>query len=488
MHVHASPPGSTGSAALTCTALACTQPPEVTLEGDDELLAATRSDELDRRRNEGLLVRRMMEIQRRQLHLRDGYTCMAAWGRGSQRWSEQEARMRRNLADLAVPCPQVIEHLLRGRLGVAQAHLIARTYRAPRVGRFVPLFIEQILGAAATFDYADFELYLKQWKQRIDTDGPNPERAHRERQASIAFSDHEFRFVATGPNIDGTKLKALLDEFEQAEFDVDWAACREEWGDDARADLMRRTAHQRRFDAFIKMLAHVDLPDDPTDPNVLEPEDDTVGVETTNGDCCDAVVGDPGAAPAAKRATRRRATRRRRRSADGAVTTTVDIVVDLRTFLGGATDLFGGALERDLCSPFGPDRSFCHTLDGALISARDAVLAALYGKIRLVVTDEAGRPLQMSTSSRLFTGRMRDAVLMLATRCTHPGCNRPSTKCEVDHLLPWCEHGPTSVDNGCPACRHHNNWRYATGARSRLRADGSWATVRADGTEVAPPG
>lgn len=449
MHVHTSPPPGGAPAPGTVTDLG--------LQSDRELLGGAHADEVERRRCEGVLIRRMIEIERRRLHLDDGFRDLAAWGRGVHRWSDVEARARRNLAALAVECPQVLQFLLEGRLGVAQAHLVGRLFRAPRVGRFVPLFMEQILDAASSFDFADFELFVKEWKLRVDTDGPDPARAHAERQASLGFGDHEFHFVVTGPNVDGAALKALLDRFERIEFDLDWAACVAEHGDEARPDLMRRSAQARRYDAWSNLLAHVRLPADTTDPNDLEPDADD---------------GPAGDGPAG----------------DGAVTTSVDIVIDLRSWVQGLDEVLGGARQGRLTPPFGPDRAFSHTLDGVLISARDAALASLRGKVRLVVVGDDGLPVQMTSASRLFTGRMRDAILHLATRCTHPGCNHPATACEIDHLQPWCEGGTTCVGNGAPACRHHNNWRFRTGARTLRRANGSWATRRRDGTEVAPPG
>jgi 5-methylcytosine-specific restriction endonuclease McrA len=93
----------------------------------------------------------------------------------------------------------------------------------------------------------------------------------------------------------------------------------------------------------------------------------------------------------------------------------------------------------------------------------------------------------MTKVGRLFTGPMRDAVLMLATRCTHPGWTRPVTDCHIDHLVPHSAGGETSVTNGAPACSHHNNWRYTSGARTRLQPTGRWSTHRPNGTDIAPP-
>ncbi len=471
MHAGSSPPGG-GSLRF--------EPSEFSSVDDGDLLSDARSVERERCVLEGLLIARMVEIERRRLYAADGWRCLAGWGRGVHRWSDIEARSRRNLVHLVLECPQVLDRLLAGRLGVAQAHLIGRLFRAPRVGRFVPWFIDDILGAATSMDFADFELYLREWKRLVDSDGPDPVRAHRQRQASVWFGDHEFQLIVNGPNVDGTRLKALLERFERIEFDADWQACRAEHGDEARPELMRRTPMQRRYDAFMNLLAHVQLPADTTDPDLLEPDTDTpdaVEAEAESATLFDEPTTDASAPTSTPTP----------RPVDGAVTTTVNIVIDLRTFLTGAAGLFGAGLQRDVRSPFGPDRGFCSTIDGIGIDPLDAVLAALYGSFRLVITGADGVPIQITSSNRFFTGRIRDAVLMTAVRCTHPGCNRPNLQCDIDHTTPWSHGGATSVDNGNVGCGHHDRWRYATGARVSKRPDGSWATHRADGTDIAPP-
>ena len=448
----AHPPGPSGNLLPVVWA-----PPSVSLLSDAELLGSCRSDELERRRVEGLLIVSMIEIERRQLHRHDGHTCLAGWGRAVHRWSNREARDRRDLAHLARRHPHLLSALVSGRIGVAQAHLIARTSTAPRVGRFVERFLDEMIVEAGRLDYADFELYLRQWRVLVDQDGPDPARAHRDRHGSIQFTDHDFLLRLVGPNIDGVKIKALLEQIERDLFDADWAACRADYGDLARAELMRRTPAQRRYDAFIELFTRID----PTTLGHTGITDDTEGSEQNTPSEED--------------------------RPDGCVDTVVNIVIDLQTFLTGLDQLLGRHLQRDVRSPFGPARAFSHTLDGVLIDPRDAVLAALYAKTRLVVVDELGRPTQMTSTSRLFRGRIRDAVLMTSVRCTHTGCLRPSTEGDIDHLTPHTHGGPTHVRNGGPACRHHNIWRYLTGAITRLTAHGYWTTHHPNGTNIAPP-
>ena len=154
----ADPPGAEGLAELPELA-------DLGGVGDGELLGGCRLGELDRRRAEGVLIHRMVEIERRKLYAADGFTCLAGWGRGVHRWSDSEARSRRNLTKLVVVAPQVLHRLITGRLGVAQAHLLGRLFKTPRVGQFVPVFIDEFLDQAAELSYADFEQHVRNWRR-----------------------------------------------------------------------------------------------------------------------------------------------------------------------------------------------------------------------------------------------------------------------------------------------------------------------------------
>jgi hypothetical protein len=172
---------------------------------------------------------------------------------------------------------------------------------------------------------------------------------------------------------------------------------------------------------------------------------------------------------------------------DGPVTTVLNIVIDAESAVHGLEQLLGISSMAPVRSPFGPDRAFCQTFDGDPIALRDAVLAGLAGKIRIVLRGKDGLPTAMSSAQRLFTGAIRDAVLMTATHCTGDGCIVPATKCQTDHLVPASEGGETCVCNGGLACGHHNRWRYLAKVKVRRLADGIIATFRPDGTRIAPP-
>ena len=51
--------------------------------------------------------------------------------------------------------------------------------------------------------------------------------------------------------------------------------------------------------------------------------------------------------------------------------------------------------------------------------------------------------------------------------CVFPWCTRPAEGCDLDHVIPYSEGGPTASDNIGPLCRrhhrlktHHGGWGY----------------------------
>ena len=58
---------------------------------------------------------------------------------------------------------------------------------------------------------------------------------------------------------------------------------------------------------------------------------------------------------------------------------------------------------------------------------------------------------------RRFTGAVRRAIEVRDRRCTHPSdCDIPASRCDVDHIVPFAQHGPTSQFNGRLQCPTHN--------------------------------
>lgn len=76
-----------------------------------------------------------------------------------------------------------------------------------------------------------------------------------------------------------------------------------------------------------------------------------------------------------------------------------------------------------------------------------------------VISDAAGRILDVGERRRLFTGATRRAIEVRDRQCYHPYCDVPSCQCQADHILEWAKGGPTVVANGRMACGFHNRSR-----------------------------
>jgi hypothetical protein len=70
-----------------------------------------------------------------------------------------------------------------------------------------------------------------------------------------------------------------------------------------------------------------------------------------------------------------------------------------------------------------------------------------------------GRRVEVSATTRFFTGATRRAIELRDRRCTHLYCDEPLGRCECDHIEPASEGGPTTQENGRLLCGFHNRLR-----------------------------
>jgi hypothetical protein len=129
---------------------------------------------------------------------------------------------------------------------------------------------------------------------------------------------------------------------------------------------------------------------------------------------------------------------------------------------------------------------------GALIGSGEPVAPgtarriACAGEILPAVLDGPSTVLDVGRSTRLFTGRLRDALVLRDGGCAFPGCDAQPSRCEGHHLQPWWAGGRTALDNGVLVCRHHHDLiepdpKARPGSRWEVRLD------RHGLPEVLPP-
>lgn len=227
-------------------------------ELDDGLLdGRIRELEVHRRRTIAEQALAIAAAEARQLHVVDGHHSMNSYLRATLNCSTAEASQWRRLAKLIDTLPGAADALVDGRIGVAQAHELARVRSNPRCGNRLaevgPLLLEQ----AETLEFDDFRTCVRRWEMLADEDGAHKDRDHsvESRNASAVPSGAGIDLHAAGGDaVTAAELIATFNAFIQAEFDRDQAVRLAEFGDDAAGQPFARTGAQRRFDALTEIF------------------------------------------------------------------------------------------------------------------------------------------------------------------------------------------------------------------------------------------
>lgn len=409
---------------------------------DGRLDDRVRTLEVHRRRVVAEQALAIAAADARQLHIADGHHSMNSYLRATLNCSSSEASQWRRLAKLLDTVPGVSDALVQGRIGVAQAHELARVRANPRCGDQLVEVRALLLEQAELLEFDDFRTCVRRWEMLADEDG-----AHRDRDRSV--ESRNASAVPSGAGIDlrasggdaltAAEMIAILNVFTQAEFDRDQAARLAEFGSDAAGRTFARTGAQRRFDAMVEIF------------------------------------------------------RRAANAPDGSgkrVNVTVNVVVDERTFTEnlvahGMTP--ASALDDDGVSDPGPAGRRCETSTGTPVLPDDVLAATIHGHVRRVIYDGAGVVTNLGRRRRLFTGAAREAAQLSARRCTRPGCTVPSELAQIDHLHDHAKGGGTDSVNANPECGGHNRDKNRGFATLRDRT-GRIIHYRPTGTAMASAG
>jgi hypothetical protein len=109
---------------------------------------------------------------------------------------------------------------------------------------------------------------------------------------------------------------------------------------------------------------------------------------------------------------------------------------------------------------------------------------------RLLTDPATGELCPSPPSPYRIPDQVRRFILARDQVCSHPGCDRPSVICDLDHGVAYPA-GPTCACNLSPRCRRHHNAKTHHQWRVRPRRDGRHVTVSPTGrvfpTAVHPP-
>lgn len=114
---------------------------------------------------------------------------------------------------------------------------------------------------------------------------------------------------------------------------------------------------------------------------------------------------------------------------------------------------------------------------GLAAQLRDQVLGRRFPAVSL--------PLDVGTATDQIPPHLRRAVIARDRHCAFAGCTQPPAACQVHHIIPRSEGGPTALPNLLVLCSfHHLVAIHRWGWRITLHGDGTTTAVSPDGCRV----
>lgn len=410
----------------------------------NELDAAVRELELERRRLDADMAAALAVVEQRKDHLRDRHRSLNAYAKATMNVSGSDAYWLRQRSRMMNAHPVIGERLRTGRIGVAQVDLLASAFSHPRAGYAFAGFVEQLLDHAEFLSHADLKIVVKSFIVRADTDGAFDEQRYRENEANATVSivdDGIFVSATGGSPLEAEAMLTIFKRAVQDEFERDCETRRADYGDAAAEHPLPRTSKQRRFAALHAIfLAYATAP------------------------------------------------------ADGVAPEPVVNLVFSAALAGEALHQHGLVDSPDVFGPAAGDVADlvdqrCETSTGSPIHPDTALAAMLSGHVRRVVIDSASVVIDFGRTRRLFTGKAREAAQLLAVHCSHPGCDIAAEFCDVDHLEEWDrDGGSTDQANAGPMCGVHDRHKHRERLRARRATNGQIYLIRPDDTIMQPTG
>ena len=94
-------------------------------------------------------------------------------------------------------------------------------------------------------------------------------------------------------------------------------------------------------------------------------------------------------------------------------------------------------------------------------------------------------PLDAGEAEPAIPAHLRRAATTRHPHCAFPGCDQPSSCCQIHHLVPRSEGGPTALPNLVPLCAfHHLIVIHRWGWTLRLKSDGTTTAASPDGRQT----
>ncbi|MGN6606199.1 MAG: HNH endonuclease signature motif containing protein, partial [Jatrophihabitans sp.] len=121
--------------------------------------------------------------------------------------------------------------------------------------------------------------------------------------------------------------------------------------------------------------------------------------------------------------------------------------------------------------------------DGPALPRSVVERLACAGRVRTVVHDCDGTPLDVGRSHRLVTAKLFRALLERDRGCTHPGCGSRRFL-HAHHVRSWMHGGNTDLNNLLLLCGAHHRALHDGAFSLQAAGRGRWRFLRADGHEL----
>jgi hypothetical protein len=275
---------------------------------------------------------------------------------------------------------------------------------------------EQLLvDLARTYTFDQFKRLMAYWRQGNDPDGTDDEAEERRNRRDVHLNrslDGMWLGRMVFDPVSGTTVAHELERLGDLLFESDWAEATERLGRMPLTCELGRTPSQRRADAMVMMaMRSASRTQDARKPTPLFHIH--LNWATAYGALCELENGPP------------LPPREALSWLDGADVVRVDHTPEGPVTMSHAVrlpEITVRCLERAVLD--GPDRKQCPPTD------------------------------------RVFSGATRRAIEIRDGQCVHPYCDRPARWCQIDHIKPYTQGGPTTQENGRLLCGFHNRWYY----------------------------
>jgi hypothetical protein len=213
----------------------------------DEVRAAIIETEQVRARLDALSCRLIERFDTAAMAGDDGYATTRAWLRQRCQMSGPMASRRVKTARALRSMPVVRAGVDAGRLSFEQAHAFAAVLN-PRTEHAMTIDEERLVAGALGSNVDDLQQELREWKESVDEDGPEPDAGHLSRHVTLAQGlDGQWFGTLEYGGADGALMKSAVDQM------AEWLN-RQERRDVALDPSLARTAGQRRADALLELV------------------------------------------------------------------------------------------------------------------------------------------------------------------------------------------------------------------------------------------